>query len=204
MYKQRIVSALYLSVFELWCLILVTTGFVLAGIAKPLLQRLDLIGTTNIVQAQIGNTLQSSLHSLDNLEGSASFVTFLTWAIVGLIVVSILQAAARASGLIQLERDVSSNRYVHPQGFTRRRFWSTILTDTLISVTLVTVFLLTIFVSIAVVIPTSLGFLQLFTAGGAKQDALNAAMGLLALLADITIIYSLIKLLIWRYRVDNP
>lgn len=203
MYKQNVRSALSLSSFELLCLALVTIGFGLAGIARPLLQRFDLISSTGFVQGHVGSTIQSSLHTLDNLAGTAGVVTFLTWAVVGLVVCSVVQAVARANGILQLERDVSSNRYVHPSGFSRKRFWRNILSDTLSLALSVAVFIAMLVLLIVLVIPTSIGYLQDFVMMTTVHNLIAGMVGLVAIFANATILFLVVKLMRWHYRLSR-
>lgn len=106
---------------------------VLLGNGKDLLDRYGLSSSSAVVRQNIGNSFGSGLTKLDSFRFTNGVVTFGIWAIVGLVSLSVLQAILRVSSEVSYDKEVGSSHYVHPNNFSRTKYWRQILLNALFS-----------------------------------------------------------------------
>jgi hypothetical protein len=194
---------LFLSTFELWCIALVSLALLIAGSAQVFLERYGLIGSSAEIHRQLTSQVSSGLSVLDSFTVTPAVVTFITWGLIGLVLFSVIQAAARASGIVRFERDLSSNRYVHPQNFDRATYWRRIVTDTLLSFVLLALLVAAAVMYVVFAVPVSFVYVQRFLLHVSLPHTLDLLAGLFTIFVGTTALYWLIKLAAWHHHLAN-
>lgn len=191
------------TAYEFWYLALATVALVLVGNGKVILEHYNLIASSNILRNEFSDSVGSGLHLLDNFQATPGLVTFVTWGLVGLIVLGIVQSFVRASGLIAFERDLSSNQYIHPQNFSRHRYWERIIIDSIVSFLLL--FLLVIGAGLYVVflVPFSFGLVQTNVLHASLMHFVGMSLGMVAIFVGTTLLYMLLKLVVWHRHISR-
>jgi hypothetical protein len=170
------------------------------GDAKTFLQHYDLISSSVVVRDQLSNTLGNSLGVLDSLSFTPGLVTFITWSLIGLVTFSTVQALVRASGVIEYERELGSNRYVHPQNFSQKSYWRHIVADALASFGLSVSLVVVATLYVVFVVPTGLTYTQQFIVHASLAHLLNLLLGMLTILIGTGLLYLLLKVVVWHHR----
>lgn len=75
--------------------------------------------------------IASGLAWLDTYELTTTVVTFLVWALIGLLTLSIIQAFGHVLYEFDEKSRLSSNAYIHPSNFNRKKFWHAVYVTSL-------------------------------------------------------------------------
>lgn len=194
---------LLLSAFELWCVALVSLGLLIVGNARIFLERYGLIGSSAEIHRQLTSQVSSGLSVLDSFTVTPALVTFITWGMIGLVLFSIIQAAVRASGIVRLERDLSSNRYVHPQNFDRGVYWKRIATDAVLSFVLLALLVAAAVMYVVFAVPVGFAYVQRFLLHISLPHTFDLLAGLFTIFVGTALLYWLIKLAVWHHHLAN-
>jgi hypothetical protein len=197
-YRQLVPSA-----FEVWCVSLGALALLVAGNAKIFLQRYDLISSSAVVHQQLSSTVGSGLGVLDSYSFTPGLVTFMTWGIIGLFTFSLVQAFVRASGVIKFEREVGSNRYVHPQNFSQDSYWKRIVTDSAVSFALLVLLGVVAMMYLLFVIPVGFIYAQRFLLHAQVGTIVSLLLGVFTVFVGTAILYLLLKLVILHHRFST-
>lgn len=188
------------SLYEYWYITLAALVVLVTGNAKILLQHFGLMNSSYIVGDHVSNTVGSGLHVIDDFNATPGIVTFITWGVIGLVVFSLLHALRKASGAIDFEREVGSNRFIHPTNFSRRRYWRTILVNTFLSFGLITLLLFGIVLYVLFVVPVASLYLQRFLIVSSLARLLDLAVSLLIVGTGTLAVYFILKAVLWHHH----
>lgn len=199
---QKIFKRALPSGIELGYVALAAFALLLVGNAKFILQRYGLIGPSALVQRQLAHGVGSGLQYLDSFNITAGAVNFIIWSLVGLVGFSVVQALLKATGIIRFERDLSSNRYVHPQNFDRKVYWRHIVTDAAISFILLALLAAVTALYVVIIVPTALNYTQQFIISSDMSHLGSLAIGAVTAFAGTFVVYALWKLVVWHHRAS--
>jgi hypothetical protein len=188
------------SIYEYWYLFLAAVAVLIAGNARVLLQHYGLIASSNIVGDRVSSTVGSGLRAIDTFSATPGVVTFMTWGIVGLILFSLVQAFVKASGVIDFEREVGSNHFVHPDNFNRRNYWRTILLNTFLSFGLTVLLLIGTMLYVLFVVPVASLYLQRFLIVSSMGRVLDLVLSLFVVSTGTFALYFIVKAVLWQHR----
>jgi len=200
---QKRNRSLVLSNLEVWSVSLVALALLLAGESHLLLQKLGLMSSSAIVSGQVSSKVGSGLQVLDSFRITAGLVTFMVWGVVGLITLSIIRGIMQATGTIKFESELSSNRYVHPQGFDRDRFWKRVVVDTTLSFVLLLLLIAGAVAYVAIALPFSLNHARRFILSLSASTIINLLVGFVIIIFSTLALYYLLKLVMWHHRVSQ-
>jgi hypothetical protein len=191
------------SVYEYWYLGLASLAVLIAGNAKVLLQHFGLINSSGVVGERVSDTVGSGLRVLDTFNATPGVVTFITWGVIGLILFSLVQTFVRASGYIEFEREVGSNRFVHPANFSRRRYWRTILLHAFLSFGLIILLLIYAALYVLFVVPVASLYLQRVLIVSDPSRLLDLALCIFVTGAGTFVLYFILKAVLWQHRISQ-
>lgn len=168
-------------------------------IAVPtLIRHLKLTHAQTVLLDNIGHGVEKALSKLDSLSFTNTVVTFLFWGIVGIVIYGMTTALVKLWQAGEEDKELASEQYVHPQGFSRRQFWKQIVEKEIFSATIL----------IAELIVLCATIFWAFPFGLMRVEALFAGVGALQLLFVLlwtSVIASLFCFGLtifkaWRYR----
>jgi len=188
------------TTFELWCVACCAAALLLAGNAKLLLEHYNLISSSTVVGQELSDRFTSGLGVLDSFSLTPGLVTFTVWGAIGLIVFSLAQAVLRASNALHYERDLGSNRYVHPESFSRERYWQRVAQDSLASFGLLCLLAVAGGFYLLCIVPVSFFYLQGFLLHLSLSRLMNALLGIFTAFAGTLGLYIILKLVLWHHR----
>jgi len=191
----------FLTTYELWWVALTALALLLIGNARFLLERLGLINASSVVHQQVAQTVGTGLGRLDTFTITPTVVTFLVWGGAGLILFSIIQGLLRASGTVQFERDLSSDRYIHPAGFSRASYWRRVIENTVISFVLLALLVTGAVGYVVYITPVSIDYLQVFLLNISLHTLPDLLASILVACTGTLVLYCLLKLAIWHHRL---
>jgi hypothetical protein len=188
------------SVYEYWYLALAALVVLIAGNAKALLEHFGLIDSSTIVGDQVSGTIGSGLRVLDTFNATPGLVTFITWGIIGLVLFSVIQAFVKASSIIDFEREVGSNHFVHPANFSRRRYWRTVMLNSFLSFGLIMMLLISIVLYVLFVVPVASLYLQRFLIVSSLGRWLDLVFSFFVVGTGTFAVYFILKAVLWQHR----
>src|SRR5882757_8538006 len=115
------------TLFELVGILLLTLLVVLLGNTKQLLDYYGLSGSGDVIKHSTSAAISNGLAELDGFSLTDKIVTFMVWAVIGVLCFSVVQVIAGAYRDFEENEKVSSNRYVHPSTFVRGAFWRKVI-----------------------------------------------------------------------------
>lgn len=189
-----------LSSFELWCVGLSTLALLIAGNIKLFLEHYGLLGSSAVVGQELSNRFTSGLSLLDTFSMTPQVVTFLTWAVIGLVLFSIGQALRRASAAVTLAEELGTNRYVHPDNFNRREYWRRVATDATVSLVLLMLTLAVAILYMLLVVPVGFMYVQNFLLTLGARQLLDLALGIFVMYVGGLVLYFLAKIAITHHH----
>jgi hypothetical protein len=156
---------------------------------------------TGVIGSSIGNLVNTGLVRLDSYQLTPTIVTFSVWALVGLFVLSVVHAVARVFGEIAYQHDLTTNHYVHPANFNRRKFLVSTLQNLLASfvafcaaIALFTLFFL-------YVLPIGIVYTRVLLLDPSLINALYGLLGVAVLAVGLAFLVFAVRLVAWRLHV---
>ncbi len=146
------------SIFEFVGLSFVGFFVMILSNSQQLLQYYGLTSSGQLVKNGVGGAVSHGLGKLDNFSITASAVTFAIWAVVGMLCFSIVRALARVYQEVELDAELSSNRYIHPSTFKRGDFWRQVTEDFALLLISLLIFGAVLVVFVSVVLPASIAY----------------------------------------------
>lgn len=189
-----------LSSFELWCVGLATLALLIGGNARLFLEHYGLLGSSEIVGHQLSNRFTDGLSLIDAFTLTPEVVTFLTWAIIGLVLFSIAQAVRRASANIALTEELGTDRYIHPDNFDRRRYWRQVAIDAGISLVLLLLALTGAALYMLLVVPVGFMYVQDFLLTLKAAQLVDLTLGLFVTYIGGLVLYFIAKATVRHYQ----
>ena len=173
----------------------------LLGNSKLLISHYGLASSATTLSNHADTTLTNGLSKLDSYQATTTIVSFMVWAMIGLLTLSILQAIARLSQEVSYENNVSSNTYVHPSGFKRTSFWRQVLLQSIGTFASVALLVAGIILFGLYVLPLGLIYVRVFLLEFSASNFLYGLLGYLLLLAGLLALDILARIVRWRYKI---
>jgi hypothetical protein len=199
---RRPLSQLLPNGIELGYIALTVCVLVIAGSAKLVLERVGLISSATLIGQQVTTRATWGLGVLDTLRFTASVINLIVWGATGLIIYSALQAVVRGLRTIQYERDFDSQRYVHPQNFTRKAYWRQVVVDTFLGFILLVLLVTMAILYTVVIVPASFSYMQRFILKPGLTTVLDPILGLGVAFVGTIALYLIFKLVVRHHRVS--
>jgi uncharacterized membrane protein SpoIIM required for sporulation len=187
--------------FELISLVVVSILVVVLGNSRQLLDYYGLSSTNQVLKQGAGDTIAKGLTQLDSFSFTGQVVTFLIWAVVGLLCFSVAQAIARGYQEFQREEELSSNRYIHPSTFRRSAFWKSVGWNFATVVAGLTLLGLALYGMLAYVLPIGLTYTQVFLQGVSVLHLGYFLLGLAVIYVGLIILDCCLRLLTHRRQI---
>lgn len=163
-----------------------------------LIRHLKLTHAQTILLDNIGHEVEKGLSKLDSLSFTNTVVTFLFWGIVGILIYGITTALVKLWQAGEENKELISEEYVHPEGFSKRHFWRQIVEKELFSAAILTAELIVISATIFWVFPFALVHIGSLFSGIAVSRLLFTALSLV--IVGGVFCFGLIIFKAWRYR----
>lgn len=187
--------------FEMLSMLLLTVGIVALGYTQNLLSYYDLNSSTEVIHNSAGAAISSGLSRIDSLNMTAQVVTFLIWSGVGLFCLSLIQMIGRVFRGLELDEQLSSNRYVHPTTFVRAVFWKHVVLNFIATVVCVGLLVGAVYLFLVFALPFGLANTRLFLYGITPSRLGALLLGLALLYVWMLVFCVLFKLLVHRRQV---
>lgn len=178
-----------------------TIVIILLANSKQLLSYYGLQSSDQIIKSSAGQTLNSALRTIDSLSATDGIVTFLIWALVGVVCFGIVEGIARALSELKFENELSSGRYIHPATFTKVKFWRGVLLDTIALAFGVAVLLVGVFAFVLFFLPISLAYSRVFLFNVSLQNTLYMLLGFVVAFAGWLVLTVAVRFLLHRHRI---
>ncbi|MGH7240802.1 MAG: hypothetical protein ACREGB_00720 [Candidatus Saccharimonadales bacterium] len=176
-------------------------AIIFAANSKQLLNYYGLQSSNQIVQSSSGKVMGDALRSLDSLSATASIVTFLIWAGVGILCFGIVEGMGHAYSELKLENDISSGRYIRPATFTKLKFWRGVVVDSValaigLAILVVTSLLLGVFL-----LPLGLAYSRVFLFDGSLAHAIYIVLAVALVFVGLVLVDIAVRFLLHRRRI---
>ena len=180
---------------------MLTIIILLVGNTQELLDYYGLSGTKHVIKQSAGHAISTGLGKIDTFSFTDKVVTFMVWALIGVLCFSVVQVIARIYREIEEEEKLSSNRYVHPKTFTRGVFWRRVALDFLGVVVGLALLIGGLYCLLAYVLPIALTYTQSFLTGVSVVHAGSLVVGFFMLYGWTLILAIVLKYIVNRHRL---
>lgn len=187
--------------FESASLLVLSVAIVALGNTRSLLEYYSLDSSNEVIHNTAGSAIGAGLARIDSLDMTAQVVTFLIWAVIGLFCLSFIQIIGRIYRGLELDEQLSSNKYIHPATFARAKFWQRVLLDFLATVVCVGLIGLVAYLFLAYGLPAGLAYTRLFLLGVSATRIGAFVLGFALLYAWLLVFCILFKLLVHRRKI---
>jgi hypothetical protein len=187
--------------YELIAGFLLTITIIILANTKQLLSYYGLQSSDNLIKSSAGHAVSDALKAIDSLSATDGVVTFLIWAVVGILCFGIVEAIGRAYSELKFENDLSSGQYVHPATFTKLKFWRGVFVDSIalglgLAVLLVDILAFTLFL-----IPLGLAYSRVFLFDISVVNGLYMLLGLVVTFVGWVALDIAVRFLLHRHRI---
>jgi len=189
--------------FEAIGLFVLVVLFVLVGSTPQLLEYYGLNNANQVIKQGAGHAITTGLGRLDGLSFTASAVTFLVWAVVGILCFAIVQALSRVYQEVKEENQVSSSRYIHPNTFARATFWRQVALDFVSIFLSLAILIAGFYLLFAFVLPAALAYTQELLTGNGFQHLGGFVLGFCILYGWVLVLAAILKFVINRHRLTS-
>jgi len=168
-------------------------------IAIPtLIRHLHLTHAQTLLLDNIGHWVEKVLSKLDSLSFTNTVVTFLFWGVVGILIYGLTTVLVKLWQAGEEEKELVSERYVHPEGFSKRQFWKQIIEKEIFSATVLSAELIVLCATIFWAFPFALMLVAALFDGVATPQLLFALLAVGVIAAIFCFGFTIFKA--WRYR----
>jgi hypothetical protein len=169
--------------------------------SRQLLSYYGLQASDEVIKTSAGNVFSDALKQLDSFSATSSVVTFLIWAVVGIICFALVESLSGAYQELRLERQISSNRYVHPTNFSTTTFWRGVFVNAFsLLIGLVLLAVVTILFML-IVLPSGLAYSRSFLFEPNLANAVYLLVGLAVMSVGLLLIDIVVRYLLNRRRI---
>lgn len=192
------------SVFEVVGAGFVTVVLVLVANSHQLLNYYGLQSSDQVLRTSATGAVSSALDKLDGLTATASVVTFVIWAVVGMVCFSIVQSIGQTISELEFEEQLSSRRYIHPATFTKAHFWKGVVQDFVGLAASFALLAAAVSAFVLFVLPVGLAYSRLFLFTINLVNAGYFVIGLAVMFVGLLAVDICIRLLLQRRRITAP
>jgi hypothetical protein len=169
--------------------------------SKQLLSYYGLQSSNEVIKSSAGNVLSDALKTLDSFSATNGIVTFLIWAVVGTVCFAIVESLGGAYHEFRLERQVSSNKYVHPLNFSGSKFWRGVILNAISLFFGLALLAASTLLFMILVLPIGLAYARNFLFDVTVVNAVYLVLGLLVMTVGLLVIDIAIRFLLNRGRL---
>ena len=178
-----------------------TLVIVLLANSQRLLNYYGLHSSDVVIKTSASSALNDTLKAIDSFSLTNTFVSFLIWALVGVLCFGILEALGSAYEEFRLEQEVSSQRYIHPSTFTRVKFWRGVFINTWsLAFGLIVLGAYSMLLLLAI-IPLGLAYSRVFLLDVSLANTVYFAAGLLIIFFGLLLLNVVVRFLLHRRRI---
>jgi hypothetical protein len=189
------------TLFEMLSLLLLAVGIIVLGNTKQLLDYYGLSSSDQLIKHSTSHAIASGLGKLDTFSFTDKVVTFLVWAVIGVLCFSVVQMIGRFYREFQDEEQVSSNHYIHPATFVRAAFWRRVILDFLGLLLCLVALGAALYGMLAYVLPIALTYTRAFLTGISLVHFGGFLLGFFMLYGWLFVLTVIPKLLVNRHRL---
>jgi hypothetical protein len=191
------------SAIELFTSAFLTFGIVLLANSRQLLSYYGLQSSDQLIKSNAGNAISQALRAIDSLTATDGVVTFLIWAIVGVLCFAIVEALGHAYKEIEFENELSSTKYVHPATFTKAKFWKSVVFNFVVLTVALALFLSVGLAFLLLILPVGLVYSRVFLFSPSLVNALYMALGLAVVFVGLVAVNVVGRVLIFRRKLAS-
>jgi hypothetical protein len=191
------------STLEIWWVSFAVVILLVAGNAKLFLQRYDLIDSSALIHSQLSSKVTSGLNVLDSFGFTSSVVTFVVWAFVGVLVLSIMQACMHFSRTMQHHRELASNEYSHPENFNREHYLKQAAVGTALSFAFTSLLVTSLILYLLYVVPVAFSYVRQFLLDASIGHVIALLLGIFTAFVGTMLLYVVFKLVLRQYRASQ-
>lgn len=169
--------------------------------SKSLLNYYGLGSSNQLIKTSAGNVVTDALKTVDSFSATNGVVTFLIWAVVGVICFGIVEALGSGYQQIRLEKQISSKNYVHPISFTQANFWRGVVLDTATLVAGLTVLALVLLFLALFLLPLGLAYSRVFLFDTTVSNSIYLLLGVFVVFAGLMLNEIVVRSLLYRRKV---
>lgn len=163
-----------------------------------MIRHFELTQAQTVLLDKVGHNTQKILSRLDSLSFTNTVVTFLFWGLIGILIYGLTTALVRFWQAGEEDKELASDEYVHPTGFSRRRFWKQIIEKEVFSAAILTAELIVICAAIFWAFPFGLMRVQVLFNGFGIIELLLVLLWTVIIAALFCLGLLIFKA--WRYR----
>jgi hypothetical protein len=121
-----------------------------------LIEHYHLTQAQELLVHRLWHAVKNVLAKLDALSFTSTIVTFLFWGLVGIVIYGLTTSLVRLWQAGEEDKELASDDYVHPTGFSRQHYWKQIIEKEAFSAGLLTLELIVVSVTLFWAFPAAL------------------------------------------------
>lgn len=169
--------------------------------SKQLLNYYGLESSNEVIKTNANNILDDALHVLDSFSATDGIVTFIIWAVVGIICFALVESFTGAYQEFRLERQISSNRFIHPSNFSTTNFWGGVFFNA-VSLLCGLIFLaFTTLLFMLLALPSGLAYSRSFLFEPSLIDGAFFLLGIILISIGLLLVDIAVRFLLHRRRL---
>lgn len=186
------------SVFDIIVGAVVTLMVLVVVLLPTVIIKHQLFIVENAVLAQLAHGFTAVLVGIDSVKFSATIVTFLLWGLVGLITYGIIMGIIRFWQYTEMLKEMVSGEFVHPAGFSARRYWRTLALHEGVNIAVILLGLTCVLTVAFALLPAATVHARTLVLSWSWPVAAQAAAATVLLWAGALTVILCLKA--WRYR----
>lgn len=176
---------------------------IFAANSKQLLSYYGLQSSNQLIQSSTGKVVTDGLRTLDSFSATDGVVTFLIWAVVGVLCFGIVEGLGHAYQEFKLENDISSGKYIHPATFTKGKFWRGVVIDSATLAFGLVLLLVSILVFAMFLLPLGLAYSRVFLFDTSIAHAVYILLAVAIVFVGLLLLDIAVRYLLHRRRVTE-
>lgn len=163
-----------------------------------IIENYHLTQAQEVLAHHVGRVVHGILASLDAFSFTSTLVTFLFWGIIGIFIYGFTTVLVHLWQAGEEDKEIISDEYVHPAGFSRTTFWKQIVEKEVFSAILLVAELIVIAALMFWAFPLAL----LRVAALFEAFSMTATLYVVLWAVIISSLFCLVQLIFkaWRYR----
>lgn len=189
------------TVYETIGLVALSLLVVLLGNTRELLDYYGLQSSGQVIKTSAGQAIGNGLNKLDSFSFTDRVVTFIIWAVIGMLCFSVVQGIAKVGHDIEYEERLSSNKFVHPKTFRKGAFWVQVFKNFIMLVVSLAILCALLFLILLYILPASLAYCRVFVGGINLTSAADFLIGLAIIFFGLLMLDLSLRLVVNHHRV---
>lgn len=155
--------------------------------------------SAQLVNSRAHDVFMDTLRKIDSFTLTPAVVTFLIWAVIGLVVAMVVYSGRQVYRELHVDLDMATEKYVQPRNFNKVRFLEQVMLDVVLVVTGVTLVICMVIVFFKLVFPVANDYVRTLVPSQPLLAAIgHAALGLAYATVAVGAIFYVVRLLLWR------